>query len=103
MAPTRPAEELYDLQNDPHEVHNLAGDAEYQKILKELRAKLDAWIKETGDKGETPEDEEITEYWDRQAAKKFAENMRNRGIEPDIAHEEYLAWWEKKLIEMHSR
>jgi len=103
MAPTRPAEELYDLQNDPHEVHNLADDAEYQEILKELRAKLDAWIKETGDQGETPEDEEITAYWDHQAAKKFAENMRNRGIEPDIAHEEYLAWWESKLDEMHSR
>jgi hypothetical protein len=29
--------------------------------------------------------------------------MRNRGLEPDIAPEEYLAWWEKKLIEMHSK
>ena len=30
-------EELYDLQTDPDEVHNLAGSAEHQSILKRLR------------------------------------------------------------------
>ncbi len=103
MAPTRPAEELYDLQNDPHEVYNLADDAAHQKILKELRAKLDAWIVETGDKGEIPEDEELALNYDRTAKTNFAKNMRNRGIEPDMPPEEYLAWWERKLNEMHSK
>jgi len=103
MAPTRPAEELYDLQNDPHEVYNIADDTAHQGILKELRAKLDAWIVETGDKGEIPEDEELTLNYDRTAKTNFAKNMRNRGIEPDIPPEEYLAWWERKLNEMHSK
>lgn len=33
----KPAEELYDLQSDPDEVHNLAGSAEHQGVLGELR------------------------------------------------------------------
>jgi len=32
------AEELYDLEHDPDEVHNLADSAEHQGILKQLRA-----------------------------------------------------------------
>lgn len=33
----KPTEELYDLQSDPDEVHNLAGSAEHQAMLNELR------------------------------------------------------------------
>lgn len=32
--------ELYDLQNDPTEMHNLYGQAEYEPIVEELRAEL---------------------------------------------------------------
>jgi uncharacterized sulfatase len=102
MAPTRPEEELYDLQDDPHEVHNLADEPKHEKILKELRGKLDEWVKETGDQGEIPEDEEVAAYWDRQAAENFAKSMKSRGLEPDTPPEEYLAWWERRLNEMHS-
>lgn len=45
----RPAEELYDLQNDPIETNNLAGDPRYEKTLVELREKLNAWGRETND------------------------------------------------------
>ena len=102
MMPNRPAEELYDLHNDPHEVHSLADDAEHQSILKELRAKLDAWIVETGDRGEMPEDAEVITYWDRDAETRYVRDMKARGLEPDVTPEEYLSWWEKKLAEMHS-
>ena len=50
----RPAEELYDLQNDPDEVVNLAGDAAYAKHLDAMRAALDDWIADTDDKGQYP-------------------------------------------------
>ena len=40
---------LYDLENDPHELNNLAADPKYKKILNEHSAALDAWIKESGD------------------------------------------------------
>jgi hypothetical protein len=55
----RPTEELYDLQADPHELHNLAGSPEFQDVIKEMRAQLDAWIRSTDDKGATPEDPAI--------------------------------------------
>lgn len=45
----RPKHELYDLKEDPHEVHNLADDAEHAKVLKELQSKLKDWQKRTKD------------------------------------------------------
>ena len=51
----RPAEELYDLENDPHETHNLATDPKFKAELKRHRKLLAEWIQETGDKGQLPE------------------------------------------------
>lgn len=45
----RPKFELYDLQNDPHEVVNLADDPKYQNKLDEMKAKLKAFQKRTND------------------------------------------------------
>lgn len=45
----RPAEELYDLQSDPHEQHNLAADPRHGARLQRLRADLDGWIRQQGD------------------------------------------------------
>jgi arylsulfatase A-like enzyme len=56
FAPRRPAEELYDLRDDPHEVRNLAALPEHRERLDRMRVLLDAWIKATGDKGAIPED-----------------------------------------------
>lgn len=51
----KPAEELYDLQTDPDEVNNLAGSAEHQEVLEEMRAAHVAWEKEIADVGFLPE------------------------------------------------
>ncbi len=53
----RPAEELYDLDNDPHEIRNLAEEPRYHEILTQHRRILAKWITETGDKGQDPESE----------------------------------------------
>ncbi|MFH1743130.1 MAG: sulfatase/phosphatase domain-containing protein [bacterium] len=45
----RPVEELYDLQYDPVEFHNLAGDPAYENTLSRLRNRLDHWIEQTND------------------------------------------------------
>ena len=45
----RPKFELYDLEDDPHEVKNLANDPNYQRVLAELKAKLKAFQKRTND------------------------------------------------------
>jgi arylsulfatase A-like enzyme len=41
--------ELYDLQADPNEMHNLAGQPEYAEIEADLRQRLLAWMRETED------------------------------------------------------
>jgi uncharacterized sulfatase len=55
--PEKPAEELYDLNSDPHEVKNLATSEAHQSELKRLRGALEQWQKETKDLGSIPEDE----------------------------------------------
>ncbi|MEQ9379344.1 MAG: sulfatase, partial [Pirellulales bacterium] len=57
MADHKPAEELYDLANDPHEINNLASDPAYLDTLNTLRnAHLD-WVRDTRDLGLIPEPE----------------------------------------------
>lgn len=46
----RPKVELYDLENDPDEQLNLASHPEYRQRLQSLSERLDAWMKEQGDK-----------------------------------------------------
>lgn len=53
----RPKEELYDREQDPWEMNNLADDPAYAETLALMRGILDDWIKETNDKGQTPETE----------------------------------------------
>lgn len=53
--PRMPEEELYDLQADPWETHNLATDPAHQETLKRLRGVLEKWIEEANDQGRTPE------------------------------------------------
>jgi len=45
--PVKPIEELYDIQADPAEVRNLAGDPVHATALNDLRARVDVWTKET--------------------------------------------------------
>jgi N-sulfoglucosamine sulfohydrolase len=45
----RPREELYDLEADPNELHNVAGEAKYADVLAELRGKVADWQKQTKD------------------------------------------------------
>ena len=46
----RAAEELYDVDQDPHETRNLANSADHQMELRRHRHALDHWRKETGDR-----------------------------------------------------
>ncbi len=52
---TKPIEELYDTELDPHEIKNLAGDPSYAKKLGELREELVKWMIQTQDLGLVPE------------------------------------------------
>ena len=59
MSPTKPAEELYDTQADPHEIRNLAGSPAHRQILERLRKELRRWMIRTRDTGLLPEDDMI--------------------------------------------
>ncbi len=53
----KPAEELYDLYNDPDEVNNLIDSPNHQEIKERLRRAQQHWVKEIRDVGFLPEDE----------------------------------------------
>ncbi len=50
-ASAMPAEELYDIEADPHEIRNLAGSVEHRAVLERLRGVLEKWIEESNDQG----------------------------------------------------
>lgn len=60
-APTMPEEELYDLQSDPFEIHNLAksNQTTHRAALERLSGVLTTWIEQTNDQGRIPEPEEV--------------------------------------------
>ncbi len=58
FGPKKPAEELYDLEHDPHEIRNLAEDPKFKKELKRHRKLLADWVAETGGGGLEPESDD---------------------------------------------
>jgi uncharacterized sulfatase len=75
--PTKPVEELYDCQADPHEIHNLADDLQYAAELTRLRTAHEKWHETTGDLGLIPEAELMEQ---RRPGGKFAVTAK-----PEIA------------------
>lgn len=51
----RPEIELYDIIDDPQEMNNLAADPELVEVRRELRTRLEAWMKACGDEGPATE------------------------------------------------
>jgi len=70
----RPEEELYDVKNDPFQLHNLAANSKYAAIKTEMRSKLTAWMEATGDRRAN---DPRSVYWD---------NLR---YTPDYQHENF--------------
>ena len=65
---TKPTEELFDTETDPHELDNLAENPDYQDKLVELRAQCEQWVNSFEDTGLIPE-------------KELREKMRPDGVE----------------------
>lgn len=57
----RPEEELYDLKKDPWEMTNVVDRPEYAEARKQMRAKLDGWMKKTKD----PRFDHDDDHWDK--------------------------------------
>jgi len=77
---TRVPEELYDLEQDPHETVNLAGDPKYADELQYHREILEEWIKKTDDAGQYPESANslrgVLKRWSKQAVNPEYEKAR---------------------------
>jgi N-sulfoglucosamine sulfohydrolase len=57
MEDTKPVEELYDVENDPFELNNLAADPQHAETLIRMREALAGWMGEIRDLGLLPESE----------------------------------------------
>ena len=55
----RPAEELYDVVNDPLEMNNIANDPRLASVKRDLKDRLLNWMEQQGDKGQQTEMEAL--------------------------------------------
>lgn len=60
---TKPKEEFFDTWNDPHEIHNLAGDPAYAEKLTELSTAMDQWLQSFDDTGLKDEKDLVAQIW----------------------------------------
>lgn len=51
FAPTKPAEQLYDILNDPHTLYDLAQNPAYSDVLTRMRVASESWTKSINDQG----------------------------------------------------
>ena len=91
----RPTEELYDLENDPHEVNNLAQTPEYEAQRNELSAVLEKWVAEN-DKGIYPEDQKEIDHAQQLMDGRKGKLLKKRGMDSSYSHEEMVAYWIKR-------
>ncbi|WP_320112589.1 sulfatase [Draconibacterium orientale] len=69
----KPVEELYDTENDPNELYNLADDPEYKDVLERMRKENIRWMKHIRDVALIPE----TEYTERAGDGSMYDYMRS--------------------------
>lgn len=55
--------QLFNLQRDPYEMHDRAEQAEHADTLRQLRAKLDAWLHEHGDQTSSNSTQSTSMAW----------------------------------------
>lgn len=95
----KPAEELYDLESDPYEVHNVALDPQYSKIKETLSDALDEWLIQY-DIAVYPENPEEVGFWKKQMAEKDSTWKAWKGLPKDVTDQALLDWWKNRLKQM---
>jgi len=96
LAEVRPGEELYDLEADPHEIRNLAADPAHRETLEAMRARIDAWIEETGDQGGGIEDPGMVQGYREERFELWQRSLAREGISGPEDTEAILRMWEAR-------
>ncbi len=63
MRTSRPAEELYDTEADPHQIRNIAAEPAHRATLERMRAAVSSWMTRIDDQGLVNEPEMIQRMW----------------------------------------
>ena len=63
MRTQRPAEELYDTIDDPHQIRDLSAEPTHRATLVRMRSAVTEWMARTGDQGLINEPEMIQRMW----------------------------------------
>jgi len=63
MRSNRPAEELYDVRADPHQIRDLSGDSGHRATLERMRRAVSDWMGRIDDQGLIAEAEMIQRMW----------------------------------------
>ena len=90
----RPAEELYDVIEDPSQLNNLALDPEYAAVLKQHRELLEQWIAQ-GDAGIEEESDEELAYQGREHKWGTGVNPEYERVRADTDGDGLSDIWEK--------
>jgi hypothetical protein len=73
----KPVEELYDSENDPHMVKNVADDPAYAEVMELMRRRLDDWMVETRDLGIMEESELLERAKGKSSCWEVGQDMDN--------------------------
>ncbi|ENH66300.1 N-sulfoglucosamine sulfohydrolase [Fusarium oxysporum f. sp. cubense race 1] len=95
----RPPEELFDLENDPREVANLAGNPEYAEILKSMRDALESWQKSTGDLWLWRDGAPVVRYLSSNYAREARALKRPVDSDTSVAYATYINFAEQDILE----
>lgn len=97
LSDSRPKEELYDIQKDPYCLNNLASDISFENELLMMRNLMADWL-ERYDLATYPETKSEIEFAKSMMDAQFKKWMSKEGLSYDISDEDFLKWWEEKLL-----
>jgi uncharacterized sulfatase len=97
MDASRPAEELYDLEQDPFEINNLAENPDYVTELENLRFELNDWVQKN-DLGSYPEDQTEIDAAQKEALERLKKTLQKRNLPDNATFKNHVEYWENKLL-----
>lgn len=98
MQMTRPYQELYDIQNDPHEIDNLIESETHADEAARLSTLLNEWIAATNDAGAIPEDYGTEVEWYLKNQRWYRDTLKERGLIEHDTPSAHVEYWENRLL-----